>query len=230
LTCSRKLLIALAQLVPLLALRASAQVDQFLPEINVDYKLTSHIRADFQAKQTREGGEPTQAEIGPSIEFYLKPLVNLRNISRFDPDEAKSRPLIFAIGYRVLPSPDAATVNRLEPVMTFHLPATHGFLLSDRNRADLDWQSGKFDWQYRNMLQIERRLTIGSYHPAPYAAVEPFYQSKYGKWSNTAIYAGCLFPIGDNIQFDVYYEHQNNTGKRPNQTLNQVGLKLGLHF
>jgi len=56
--------------------------------------------------------------------------------------------------------------------------------------------------------QIERRLTIGSYHPAPYAAVEFFYQSQYGKWSDTAIYAGCMFPIGRRFVLDPYYEHQ----------------------
>ena len=52
------------------------------------------------------------------------------------------------------------------------------FLLTDRNRADLDWKTGNFSWRYRNRLQIERRLAIRSYHPAPYASVELFYQSQ----------------------------------------------------
>ena len=47
----------------------------------------------------------------------------------------------------------------------------------------------------------------------PYASVEPFYQSQYGKWSETAIYAGCIFPIRKHFQLDPYYEHQNQTGK-----------------
>jgi len=32
------------------------------------------------------------------------------------------------------------------------------FLLSDRNRANLDWQGGSFTWRYRNRVQLERTL------------------------------------------------------------------------
>ena len=226
----RHVWLALALLVPVLGQRASAQVDELLPEIDAYYKLAPDVRVTFQAKETREGGDPTQAEIGPSIEFYLKPLLKLKRTTLFDLDDSKSRPLVLAIGYRYLPSPNAPAENRIEPVATFNFPITGGFLFSDRNRADLDWQSGKFSWRYRNRPQIERRLTIRSYHPAPYASVEFFYESQYSKWSDTAIYAGCLFPIGKHVEFNPYYEHQNNTGKSPNQQSNQLGLMLSLYF
>jgi hypothetical protein len=36
--------------------------------------------------------------------------------------------------------------------------------------------------------------------------------------------------VGKHVQFDPYYEHENNTGKTPNQSLNLVGLVLNLHF
>jgi len=103
-------------------------------------------------------------------------------------------------------------------------------LLSDRNRADLDWLSGTFSWQYRNRVQFERTVRISSYHLSPYASAEFFYQSRYEKWSDTAIYAGCLFPIGRHVEFNPYYEHQNQTGRSPNQQLNQLGLMLNLYF
>jgi uncharacterized protein DUF2490 len=230
LTNVRTLWIGLAFLVPALAQRAGAQVDQFLPEIDAYYKLSSDVRVSFQAKETREASDPTQAEIGPSVEFYLKPLLRLKRITRFDLDDSKSRPLVLSIGYRYLPSPNAPAENRLEPVATFNFPLKAGLLLSDRNRADLDWKNGKFSWRYRNRLQIEKRLTIHSYHPAPYASVEPFYESQYNKWSDTAIYAGCMFPLGKHIEIDPYYEHQNSTGKSPNQQFNQLGLILSLFF
>jgi hypothetical protein len=222
--------LALMLLVPALGQCARAQIDQVLPEIDVYHKLSSAVRFGFQAKETREGGAPTQAEIGPSLDFYLKPLVKLEKITWFDLDDSKKRVLVLSLGYRYLPSPNSPPVNRVEPVATFHFPLKVGFLLSDRNRADLDWQSGKFTWRYRNLVQIERRLTIGSYHPVPYAAVEFFYQSQYSKWSDTAIYAGCMFPLGRRLVFDPYYEHQNNTGKSPNQQLNQLGLRLSIHL
>ncbi|HEY6410362.1 MAG TPA: DUF2490 domain-containing protein [Ktedonobacteraceae bacterium] len=227
---SRNVWIGLALLMPMLGLRASGQVDEFLPEIDAHYKLASDVRVSFQAKGTREGGDPTQAEIGPSIDFYLKPLLKLKNVTLLDLNDSKSRPLVLSIGYRYLSSPNSPATNRIAPVATLHFPLTAGFLLSDRNRADLDWKSGKFSWRYRNRLQIEKRLTIHSYHPAPYASAEFYYQSQYSKWSDTAIYAGCLFPIGKHVEFDPYYEHQNNTGKAPNQQLNQLGLVLSLYF
>ena len=194
------------------------------------FKVNSKVRLSFQAKETREGGDPTQAELGPSIEVYFKPLVSLRDISKFDQDDAKKRVLALAVGYHYVPSADSPPTNRLRLDLTSRVPMKAKILISDRNRADLDWQNGQFTWRYRNKLTIERRLTIHSYHPRPYVSAEPFYESKFNKWSTTALYAGCLFPIVQPIQIDSYYEHENNTGRRPNQQLNQFGLALNLYF
>ena len=209
---------------------AQSSATEFFPEIDAYFKLNSDIRLVFQAKETREGGDPTQAEMGPSIEFYLKPLLRLKKVTAFDLDDAKSRPLVLAIGYRYVTTPGEPTVNRLEPVLTFHFPLVAQILLSDKNRADLDWSSGNFTWRYRNRLTLERRIAIRSYHPAPYASAEVFYESKYNKLSTTALYVGCLFPVGRHIELDPYYEHENNTGKPPNQIINAAGLVLNLHF
>jgi len=224
-----KSLVLLPQ-VFLCCLPGSAQTAQVLSEIDTNLKLSPDLRFSFQAKATREGGDPEQAEIGPSLDFYLKPLIRLQDATKFDLDDAKPRPLVFSIGYRYMPEANKAPpINRMEPVLTFHLPIVR-FLLSDKNRADLDWQNGGFSWRYRNRVQIEKTLTIGTYHPAPYASAEFFYDSQYGKWSDTALYAGCSFPIGKHSEFEPYYEHQNNTGKSPNQQLNQLGLILNLYF
>jgi hypothetical protein len=209
---------------------AQTSTTEFLPEIDANFKLNSDVRLLLQAKETREGGDPTQGEFGPSIEFYLKPLFNLQKITAFDLDPSKSRTVIFSVGYRYLPTRNKPSVSRMEPVLTFHFPMKGQILITDRNRGDLDWSKGSFTWRYRNRLTLERRVTIGSYHPAPYASAEVFYQSKYSKWSSTNLYAGCLFPVGKHIQFDPYYEHENNTGKRPNQQVNAAGLALNLFF
>jgi uncharacterized protein DUF2490 len=221
-----------APLLLLVCLSAPAQTSttQFLPEVDTYLRLNSVVRFAFQAKETREGGDPTQAELGPSVEFYLKSLLKLRDITSFDLDDSKSRPLVLSVGYRYVPSPDKPTVNRLEPVATCHLPMPGRILISDRNRADLDWSNGNFTWRYRNRLTLERRLKIRSYHPGPYVSGEAFYESQYGKWSTTAVYAGCLLRVGKHVQFDPYYEHENNTGKSPNQQVNAVGLILNLYF
>jgi hypothetical protein len=212
------------------AVPTSGQTFQFLPEINTYFRLTSNVQVYFQAKETREGGDPTQAELGPSIQFHLKPLIQLRGSTEFDPDPTKKKALVLAVGYRYVPSPSAPTINRLRLDLTSHIPMKGKILISDRNRGDLDWQNGQFTWRYRNRLTIQRTVTILSYHPTPYVSAEPFYESQYRKWADTALYAGCLFPIRKRAAFDSYYEHQNNTGKNPNQVLNQFGLVLNLYL
>jgi hypothetical protein len=202
---------------------------QGLPEIDVYYSLNPLVRASFQAKQTREGGDPTQAELGPSVDLYLKPWIKLQNATIFDLDEAKKRALVFSTGYRVLLSPGTATTNRWELIATANFPLRGGFLLADRNRADLDWQSGKFDWRYRNRLSLESPVRFGSYHPRLYIRDEEVYESQYQKWSTTALYAGGTFPVGKHLDLGPYYCHQNNTGKDPNQQLNQLGLIVNLY-
>jgi len=138
---------------------------------------------------------------------------------------------VFTIVYRYLPQANnAPAIDRVDPVVTINLPMKGRFLLSDSNRADLDWQNGRSTWRYRNRVQIERPLGFRSYHPIPYVSVEFSYESQYNKWSDTAVYAGCRFPIGKHVDFNPYYEHQNNTGKSPNQQLNQLGLMLNLYF
>jgi hypothetical protein len=224
------LMAALLVLLPCFPASAQTSTTEFLPEINFHLKLHSNGRFVIQAKDTREGGEPTQVELGPSIDFYLKRLVRLRDISAFDPDDSKSRLLVLSVGYRYIPSLNKPPENRIEPVVTSHFPLKAGILISDRNRADLDWSKGNFTWRYRNRLTFERTLEIRTYHPKPYASAEGFYENQYGKWSTTALYAGCLFPVGKHVQIDPYYEHENNTGKKPNQQVNAAGLILNFHF
>jgi hypothetical protein len=211
-------------------LPAFAQSVQFVPETDTYLKLNSVLRAYLQAKDDRDEGASDQLSIGPSLQFYVKPLVKLKNITAFDLDDSKPRALVFETGYRSVTAPNALPINRMEDVLTLHFPLKAGFLISDRNRADLDWTSESFTWRYRNKLTIERTVAVHSYHLIPYVAAEPYYVEKYHKWSTTDLYAGCLFPIGSHVQFNAYYEHENNTGKRPNQQVNDIGLALYLFF
>ena len=218
-------------LVLALGSSSEAQVDQLLPEIDAYYKISSPLRIWFQAKETNEAGDPVTAEIGPSLDFYVKSPLKFADVTTFDLDDSKSRFLVLDVGYRYLPTPGSPPTNRFEPLFTLNYPVPRiRFLLSDRNRADLDWKAGTFTWRYRNRVQLERTLKWGSYHLSPYASAEFYYESQYQKWSTTALYAGCLIPIGRHFEFNPYYEHQNNTGKSPNQQYNQLGLMLNLYF
>ncbi|WP_353064487.1 DUF2490 domain-containing protein [Tunturibacter psychrotolerans] len=224
-----KLTLSLALLTTCTA-AALAQQTEALPELDPYLKVNASVRFRLQAANTREGGDPTQLTIGPDLELYLKPLVRLKKITAFDLDEAKARPLIFTEGYRYLATPGSPSTNRMVLTITGHYPLRLQLLLTDRNRADLDWTNGTFKWRYRNRLQTERPMNIRSYHPIPYISAEVYYQEQYQKWGTTELYAGCLFPIKKRYEFDLYYEHQNNTGKSPNSQLEGIGLKLNMFF
>jgi hypothetical protein len=207
-----------------------AQTLQFLPETDTHLKLNSTFRAYLEAKEDRDGGESTQFTIGPSIQLYVRPLIKLKKVRAFDLDDSKSRFLVLETGYRRITAPDAPAENRMLSAVTFNLSMKAGFSLSDRNRADLDWKGGKFTWRYRNKLTADRSFLIRSYHFIPYVAVEPYYESQYSKWSTTSLYAGGLFPVGKHVEFNTYYEHDNNTGKHPNKQQSSVGLAVYIYF
>jgi hypothetical protein len=222
--------LVIAALLFSMATPGHAQSVQFLPEIDAHLKLNSFLRAYVQAKNDRDGGVENQASIGPSLQLYLKPLIKLKRITAFDLDDAKPRALVFEIGYRSVTAPNTSPTNRMETMLTFHVPVKAGFLISDRNRADLDWKSGGFTWRYRNKLTVERTFAVYSYHLIPYVAAEPYYVEKYEKWSTTDVFAGCLFPVGKHVQFNPYYEHANNTGKSPNQQQDSFGFAVYFFF
>ena len=213
-----------------LACAAQAQEAQFIPEVDAHLQLNSNFRAYLQAKNDRSGGDSNQFSIGPSLQVYVKPLIKLKRVAIFDLDDSKSRALVLEAGYRYVTSPGSPVNERLELATSSNFPLAVGFLLRDRNRADLDWKNGTFTWRYRNRLTVQRTVTLDSFHFIPYIAAEPFYESRYSKWSTTSLYAGFLLPVGQHMQFNAYYEHDNNTGKRPNQQVNSAGLALYLYF
>ncbi len=212
------------------SLSAYAEEGNFDPELDGSFKVHQLIRLNFQAKDERDAGNPAQASIGPGIQLYLKPLVRLKHITAFDLDDAKSRFLVLEAGYRYVAAPNEPTTNRTIVSATLNFPLPSGLLIQDRNRADLDWKSGKFYWRYRNRLMLQRTFSIHSFHLTPYAAVEPYYVEQYHKWSTTALYAGSLIPVGNHVQFDTYYENENNTGKATNKPVRTLGLALRLYF
>lgn len=196
---------------------AHAQTVEFLPEINTHLRLKPRINLLFQAKQTRENGGPTQGEIGPSLDTYWGTGSN-------------KKLLLLSLGYRYLPSAYSPTTHRVLMIATPKLFQKAKFVISDRNRGELNFSRGDLTWRYRNRLQIEREVTIARYHPIPYANAEVYFDSKFQKWSSTAIQVGSKFPIRKHADIELYYEHQNNTGPTPNQQVSATGLVLNLNF
>ena len=207
-----------------------AQTAEALPEVDGYFKLNSAWRVSVQAKDTKEDAKPGQAEVGPSVEYYVNNLFSSKRDKDEHLDDSKSTVLVLDAGYRYLFPSNSPAENRIRIDETLHFPARGRLLFSDRNREDLDWSEGAFSWRYRNCLTVERDEEIRAYKFTQYAAVEPYYESQYGKWSTTALYAGVILPLGHHVGFTAYYEHQNNTGGTSNKQLNGIGLLLELYF
>jgi hypothetical protein len=217
-------------LIQVLPGAAQNSVNQAWPEIDTFFKVNSKLRLSFYAATTREEAHGTDAEIGPNIDFFVKPLRKAKRFTIFQLDQSKSRLLVLRSGYRYMPSTTAPTENRGILEATGRYPIAWNVLVSDRNRTDLRFINQEFSWRYRNRLTAEREFAIKSYHLAPYVRAEAYYDSRYGKFSRTSETAGCPFPIRKQSEIEPYYEHQNDTSKAPNRQVNAFGLVLNLYF
>ena len=104
----RLLELSLASCLIGFCLPACAQTKEFLPEIDLYSKLRAGVRFQLQAKQTREAGEPVQAEVGPTLDFYTRSWIRLAEVNKFDLDDAKPRPLVLSLCTTYLNSGAAA--------------------------------------------------------------------------------------------------------------------------
>ena len=223
-------MVALVLVLCCASARAQTTLTAYLPEVDSYFRLTSNVRLDVEAKGYMEDGDLNHAQIGAGLQFNLKPFEKLKQVTVFDLDDLKSMPVVLIVGYRYLPSSVQPAIQRFQPIVLLHIPFPGRTLLTDRNRADLDWSNGSFHWTYRNRTTAEHRVTIHSYHPAPYGAAEFAYQSEFSKWSITRLFAGCLLPLTRRIQLDAYYEHVNNTGPHPNHQVNAFGSIINFYF
>jgi hypothetical protein len=196
--------------------RSAAQTDQLYPRSTSATRCLRYFAYGFRPRRREKTGALPPRD--RSFDFYVKSPLRLTDVTTFDLDDSKFRLLVVSVGYRYLSTLNTAPTNRFEPFFTLNCQlAKLGLLISDRNCADLDWKSGNFTWRCRNRIQVERTLRVVGCHPSAYASAEFYHSRQYSKWSDTAILAGCLFPIGKHIQFNPHYEHQNNAGNSPNE-------------
>jgi hypothetical protein len=203
---------------------------QTWPEIDAFFKVNSYIRASFFAATTREHRQGEDADIGPNIDFFVKPLRKAKRFTFFQLDQSKDRLLMLRVGYRYMPSTSSPVEYRGIVEATARYPLVSGVLVSDRNRADLRLIDHEFSWRYRNRLTAEREYSIFSYHFTPYLRAEAYYDSRYGKFSRTTETIGAPFPIHKRLEIEPYYEHQNDTSSPPNRQVNALGAVLSLYF
>lgn len=208
---------------------AQAQTEQYWPEIDTYIGINSHMRFSLFAAKTKEEKTTTDGEIGPNFDFYFQRLREIKSPTGMRLDQSKSRRMMFRIGYRYLPS-TGSTTNRLFFEVTGRHYFKSGLLIADRNRGEVNFVEGESYWRYRNRISFERTLEIAGYEFTPYARAEFYYDSRYSKFSRTALDAGCVFPFWQRFEFEPYYEHQNDTAKSPNRQVDAFGIVLSMYF
>jgi hypothetical protein len=215
--------------ISLICPAAAAQSLQFWGEADAYVSFGKTTRLWLQATRKREDGSPIGTEIGPSLEFHLKPLLRLRSVTSSQVDRARSRLLTLSFGYRYLTS-HGPSENQVLLEASPRFPLPWELIMTNRNRAELRIITGKFSWRYRNRLTLERGVHAGSYAFWPFVRGEGGYDSNYEKWNATVLGAGVRFPVKKHIEVEPSYQHLNDSGCTPNRQVNLLGLKLNLYF
>ena len=165
------------------------------------------------------------------MELYLKTLAKLRDISAFDLDDAKKRPLVLTGGYRYLGSPPSPPINRMTLAATSHLPIKAELLFTSRYRVDLDWSNGNFKWRaiaiyYRSNGRCRHALTISYPTPALRSATRASTRNGVRPNSTRAFF----FLWESTFHLKPHCEHQNtNTGKHPINKC-KLGITLNIYY
>jgi len=71
--------------------QAQNQIYQTWPEVDSYVNLNQHFRFYFLATQTIENNQGTDAEIGPNLDFFFKPLFRTDRGVIFQRDRSKAR-------------------------------------------------------------------------------------------------------------------------------------------
>lgn len=216
----------LAGLLALQCRRTAAQTSQWQmwPEVNAYVKVNSNTRVFLTANRSTDGLSFDSAQIGPSLDLTLKPLLpQIRNND--DPNQY----IRFRFGYRYITSASGPSEDRFLLEGTGRYPMPLKILMSDRNRGDLRFISGDFSWRYRNRLLLERSFKVGHTWITPFARGELFFDSRYGKWNQNAYAFGFVIPFGTIADLETSYEHRNNSRGSP-QHINAISTSLSFYM
>ena len=219
-----------------LSLGAFAQnvTNQGWPEADVFWEMNEKTQLRVYGTRTKnEDSAVSTGELGTDLTIYFKPLrENAGLVSRGVSDQSRKRRISFAAGYSYLfPFGGGGnTEHRLRVAVTGRQPLLWHVQAADRNQFESLWIGGVYSWRYRNRLMLERPLGPKLLDMTPYARGELYYDSRYNGWIKSSYTAGLVIPVRRHFEFEIYGEHQNDTGNSPNQQTNALGLVLNFYF
>ena len=212
---------------------SSGSVDGvFWPELDVYYRASEQVRLYGIATYTF-GPAPLvdNAQYGLSVDFFAKRKKFFKHRPAIDALAFdRTQPFQLRLGYRYatdLGTPDPATQNRILAEATGRV-SRGPFTLADRNGFDFRWTDGEYSTRYRNRLEPEAVLTLGSYQPVPYADAEWFYSIQNAEWTKVRYEAGVHFPMGHVVAVEPYAAWEDSWDGSPDQR--GLGLNLVLSW
>lgn len=147
-------------------------------------------------------------------------------------DEENNHYLVFGAGYEYLHTIQNGRSRRESRIIVQATPnyAIPGnFLLSDRNRVQLRWANGVYDFRYENRLMIQRPLEAGNFKFTPYVSGEIRHDRDRHSWDESRYGFGVQFPYQKRLMVDTYLLHQNCPTCSQTHD-NMVGITLNLYF
>ena len=118
--------------------------------------------------------------------------------------------------------------NRLIFAATVRFPLGK-FVLSDRNQFERRLRYPIKSTRYRNRLQVERTVKLGSAPLSLFAADEIQYDWSLNGWTRNRFFAGVSRRFSKHFTGDVYFMRQNDGRGRPGD-LNVIGATYRLRF
>jgi len=103
--CCRALRVGVLVALFLPSAQAQTQTYQTWPEIDTYIKLNHNFRLYFLATRTIENNRGTNAEIGPNLDFFFKPLFKKNKGVIFQLDQSKSTPFLLRSGITIYLQP-----------------------------------------------------------------------------------------------------------------------------
>jgi hypothetical protein len=208
--------------------------EEFWPQMNVFLNWGTRFRFVFSDLTNRDlttGG--SRGYFSYFFDVALKPL--FRRDLRDREDVFRARFLTFRAGYRygtplVNNNSNSGSENRIlaETIARYPLPAK--FVLADRSRGEFRFiQRKPFSMRYRNRLNLERDITLGSLVLTPYAYDEIFYDTASGSWNQNRYAFGLQIPTGRHVVLEPYYLRKTTRGTTP-ALVNVAGFTLNLYF
>jgi hypothetical protein len=219
--------------VVMLAVPAAAQDvgTQFWPEVDTYVRLNDNMQIYVPLSRTKVGSEDSGQDgtTGLYLDYYAAPIDDLH---LFGPSNViRKHRLLVRIGYNYTAGNDGApATNALTAEATWRLTIPWGFLLSDRNRFDLNFTGGDFDPRYRNRIRLDRNVDFGTWALDPYAYGEFFYDFDAGGWIKTRATLGLEVHIWERVVPEFYVQRDYGTGSGSSGDVKGFGLVVSIYL